>query len=525
VVRAEPPDLAALFPAGVQVGGSVTTKIVGQAGTAPVHAWCDRSELTLQVSEKGDELTVTVSAGAPAGIAWIRLYNAEGASTLRPFLVGLLPETAETEPNNSRSEAQALPTGGVTVNGVLHKRGEVDTYAVALQAGQTVVASVESSYTLGSPMDGVLQLLSPEGFVVQQKDDDHGADPQVVFHVTADGVYLVRLFAFPREPDSSIEYSGGDEYVYRLTATTGPFVDRVEPVPEAGTEFFALRGWNLPDDSAPVAVQFDQDAARGTLPYPGTWQFERMPAGTNHVLSEGLTIDSPVAMPAVIWGTIATPGEQDEFIVSAVKGEKLSIRVNARSFASQLDPYIQVLDAAGSVLQTGDDEDEDLDPDVTFDPPADGTYRVIVRDRFAHGGERFNYAVEVQPATPAVELSVEKDALSVASGETLEIPVNVRGLSTADMAVTVEGLPEGFSVSYTPPEKPAEQEGRRRRRNRGNDGPKGTLKVQAPSGTAFNGPVAIVGTQPDGQQIVATAPLPVLPFLTRHLWLTATVKE
>jgi hypothetical protein len=524
-VRAEPPELNALSPAGVQVGGSVSTKILGKTGTAPVQAWCDRSDLTLQVSEKGDELAVTAAADAPAGIAWIRLYNTEGASTLRPFLIGLLPEVAEAEPNNTKAEAQTIPTGGITVNGALHKRGEVDTYAVPLQAGQTLVASVESSYTLGSPMDGVLQLLSPDGSVIRQNDDDHGADPQVVSNVAEDGVYLLRLFAFPREPDSSIEYSGKDDYVYRLTVTTEPFVDRVEPS-ESAPGSFDLRGWNLPDDVAPVVVQFDQDAAHGTLPYPGTWQFERMPAGTNHVRAESLSTVSPVTMPAVVWGTISTPGEQDEFTISAVKAEKLSIRISARSFASQLDPLVQLLDQAGSVLLTADDEDKDLDPDVTFDPPADGQYRIVVRDRFAHGGERYTYAVEVRPATPMAGLETEKDAFTVAAGETLEIPVIVSGVGdAAELAVGMEGVPEGFSVSYSPPEKPVEQEGRRRRRNRGNDGPKGTLKLQAAAGTAFSGPVTIVGTLPDGQRIVATAALPGLPFSTRRLWLTATVKE
>jgi hypothetical protein len=526
VAAAAAPEMKALFPDGVQVGSTITAKVVGKPGTAPVQAWCDRSDLTLQVSEKGEELTVAAAADAPAGIAWIRLYNTEGTSTLRPFIVGLLPEVNETEPNNKRGEAQTLPTGGVTVNGVLDKRGEVDTFAVPLQAGETLVASIEASFTLGSPMDSVLQLLSPDGFVIQQNDDDHGLDPLVAFNVAADGVYFLRLFAFPTEPDSSIEFSGKDDYVYRLTATTGPFVDRAEPAPEAGTEYFALRGWNLPGDAAPVATQIEEGASRGTLPYPGTWQFERMPVGTNHVRSESLPSDAPVTLPAVIWGTISTVGERDEFVIAGVKGEKLSISISARSFASQLDPLVQVLDQAGSVLQTADDEDKDLDPDVTFDPPADGLYRIVVRDRFAHGGERYVYAAEIGPASPMPELGVEKDAFAVAAGETLEIPVTLSGVSSvAELAVTMEGLPEGFSVSYTPPEKPAEQPGQRRRRNRDNDGPKGMLKIQTPAGTAFSGPVTIVGTLPDGERLVATAALPGLPFSSRHLWLTATQKE
>ena len=41
--------------------------------------------------------------------------------------------------------------------------------------------------------------------------------------------------------------------------------------------------------------------------------------------------------------------------------------------ADRSDPLVQVLDQAGSVLQAADDEDKDLDPMITFDPPADAT--------------------------------------------------------------------------------------------------------------------------------------------------------
>ena len=106
----------------------------------------------------------------------------------------------------------------------------MDGFAVALTRGQTLVASLEAERHLGSPMDAVLQVVSPDGFVLAQNDDDIGRDPRIVFEAPSAGTYIVRLFAFPAKPDSSIRFAGGSDYVYRLTLTTGGFIDYAFPL-------------------------------------------------------------------------------------------------------------------------------------------------------------------------------------------------------------------------------------------------------------------------------------------------------
>lgn len=51
-------------------------------------------------------------------------------------------------------------------------------------------------------MDGILQLLSAEGFLLEENNDDHGLDRQLVFTAPKDGAYLLRVFAFPSGPDA-----------------------------------------------------------------------------------------------------------------------------------------------------------------------------------------------------------------------------------------------------------------------------------------------------------------------------------
>ena len=109
----------------------------------------------------------------------------------------------------SRRLRNASPSASTTVNGRLAKAGDVDGFAVSLTRGQTLVASLEAERPLGSPMDAVLQVVSPEGLVLAQNDDDVGRDPRIVFEAPSTGTYIVRLFAFPAKPDSSIRFAGG----------------------------------------------------------------------------------------------------------------------------------------------------------------------------------------------------------------------------------------------------------------------------------------------------------------------------
>ena len=129
-----------------------------------------------------------------------------------------MPEIEEAETNDLPHKPQVVEPR-VVVNGKLAKGGDVDGYRVELKQGQTLVANVQGNSVLGSPMDSVLQLSelaerqtssiagSPprvEAFTVAQNHDATGLDPQIVFTAPKDAAYLVRVFAFPSEPNSSI---------------------------------------------------------------------------------------------------------------------------------------------------------------------------------------------------------------------------------------------------------------------------------------------------------------------------------
>ncbi len=228
---AETPEITAISPAGGQQGRTIEVTVQGKLGTAPLRFWSNQPELTAMFPEKPEKtFSLTIPEQTSPGPVLLRLANADGASRLLPFVVGKLPEVQEAEPNEALEKSQTIATDGCVVNGALGKNGDVDTFAIDLEAGQTLVAAVTAQQILGSPMDGVLQLVASDGYVVAQNDDDHANDPLLIYVAKKAGRYYLRLFGFPATPNSSIRFSGGADWIYRLTVSTGPYVDHLQPV-------------------------------------------------------------------------------------------------------------------------------------------------------------------------------------------------------------------------------------------------------------------------------------------------------
>lgn len=515
--HAAPPKADFLFPAGAARGAMATITASGSFDKWPVQVWTDRADVKFTPAEKKGEFTVTVTPEAIPGVCWVRLYNDEGAASLRPFIVGALPEITEAEPNNEPLKPQTLDTANVTINGKFEKSGDADVFAVALKKGQTLVASMDANRTFGSPLDGVLQILSPAGFVLELNDDDHGLDPQIVFPVPADGTYFVRTFCFPAMPDSTIGLAGKPGFVYRLTLTTGGFADHAFPLAISRTSpgETAILGWNLPDNlRLPVAVA--NESPRASLLPPGTANAVPVSVEPHPTVVEAEPNDAAhpqrVEFPVTISGHIGEPRDVDTFAFTAKKGEPLLIVSESRSLGFPLDPVVTVSDAAGKTLSRTDDSGKaDPDPDVAFTPPSDGEFHVSITDLHRRGGMRFAYRLSIIRSQPDFALSVAADAFLLTPGKPLEIPITIdrqRGFSQ-EIELTAAGLPEGVTAA------PVKSE------------PKGdsakTVKLVLNSTTGPHAiPLRIVGTSSAEPKVVHT-PLAALTGLnerTEHLWLT-----
>jgi len=521
---AAPPAVTGLFPAGVQVGQSAKVILRGTVGDPAPQVWCSRPGVTLTPGEKPAEWTLTAAGDAFPGVAWIRFHNAEGASDLRPVYVGTLAEVIEAEPNNTAAQAQKIETLPVVVNGVLHKGGELDGFAVLLEAGQTLTASLEAHRGLGSPMDGVLQMVTPDGFVVAQNDDDRGFDPQLSFTAPRPGTYIVRVFAFPSDPNSTINYAGAETYLYRLTLATGPVADH--PVPLAIGESVSppaalqLAGTNLPAEGASATPVLLDGEVFLPMALPATFLAHRLP-----VVPHGLSVEAAqpdaampqsLALPACLTGHVAHAGEVDTYRFTGEKGKTVRFSVEARRFDSPLDPLLRLRGPDGKVLKEQDDEGrKSFDIELGHTLPADGEYRIEVADRFRGGGPRFAYLLTVDIPGPDFRLTAEANRWTLKSGTPLEIPVAIERQSAfaEEILITVEGLPADSGITVA--EAKSEVKGETAKSVK--------LKLESQGTAALSLPIRIVGTAA-GKTRRADAPIAGVTDRTANLWLTAPKK-
>lgn len=453
---ASSPKIEYIEPSGIQRGTEAIFTATGTFDAWPLQVWIDRPGVQITPGEKSGELKVQAPVDTPPGVYWFRLYSATGASTLQPLLVGTLPEARDVEPNNAPGEATGISLP-MTISGRLQERGDVDTFSVDAEAGQTLVASIAGHGTFGSPMDAVLQVCTPQGAVLAQNDDARGLDPLLAFRIPKTGRYLVRTFAFPETPNSSIAFSGGPNYVYRLTITTGGFLDYALPLAvRKGALSGALAGgWNISDATTPLVALIREDEV-ATLFRPdlaGTLEVPVMPEGAM-LLALSASNESPlVTFPLAASGCLLQPGEVHSVRFQALQKQKLRIQVAAHQIGYDLDPLVRIYGVDGKLLKEEDDAGADQD-DIDFELPipADGEYRLAVSSVHEAGGPREVYRLRIEEAVPSFQLALDAGEFSMQPGEDKPLKLTVKverskGLE-GDIVITANDLPAGVTAEH-----------------------------------------------------------------------------
>ncbi len=465
-VRATPPGITYLYPAGTQRGTSVEVTMGGSFDPWPPKFWVSDKALTVVAGKDKGKLTVTAAKDAVPGVYWLRSHSDEGVSGLRPFIVGLLPDVKEVEPNNDAKKPQMIE-GNVVVNGRFDKNHDVDCYGVTLKKGQTLVASLEAHQALKSPVDAILQIVAADGFVMVENHDYHGLDPQIVFTALKDGIYTVRAFAFPSVPDSGIRFYGSDAAVYRLTLTTGPYGEFAVPLAATEAQLKAsgvrVEGWNLAKglrlkDSIIPAGSSHATLFAPELANPLRVRIQDFPS-TVHGEPEGKPV--PYQVPFSVSGRLATENAISTFKLPLKKDQAIRIEVESRSLGLSVNPVIEVsgTDENRKFRRFNHNEQEKPDDDTAsnFTAPVDGEYTITVNDIYGGGGGvRDWFLLRVTPQVPDYELTVAADRFTIVPGKPTVIPVKVMrkfGFAKA-VEVVAEGLPAGIKFEITPPAKP-----------------------------------------------------------------------
>lgn len=404
--RAEAPVLESLYPAGGQQGTRVEVKVAGKGleKNAPL-AWCSEPGVSWKPVGKAGLWEVIISPESKLGPCLVRFFNDEGASAPRIFEVGHFEERMEVEPNDRWQDVKAsasAPLLNATLNGVLAKDGDVDTWAIPVRQGKPLRLELHG-YGLGSPMDPAMRLLDSRGVELQSSHDTYNLDPCILHTPNTDGSIYVQVYAFVHPPAAEVALKGSAHHVYRLHIT--------EAV------------------SAAVLAK----------PNP--------PA-------------TPLQVPGTVSGIVATPGQEAAYELVAKKGDDLQFLVRAKALHSPLDAVLRLENAEGKLLLQNDDSKAIapessptvLDRVLRWKVPADGSYRVMISDRFHNGSAEHAYELTVRTWLPSFTLLLAEHAARVVPGSsaTLKISAKIDGPLSEKFQVRAAALPPGVTAEPVP---------------------------------------------------------------------------
>jgi hypothetical protein len=453
-LQAAPPVLDYIYPAGGQRGTNVELEAAGKFDPWPVFAWTDSPAIHVESGNALGKLVARIDKDAPVGVHLLRLFNVQGASALRCFVVGDQDEMREVEPNDELSNAQTVYKLPVTINGRLGKPGDIDRYAVTLQAGERLIASVQGR-RLGSPMDPMLHLEDPRGIELAFAHDGLGLDPLLVYCATHSGTYIVRVSAFAFPPAADVKLTGGPADVYRLNLTIGPFVRGAIPSGVAHGSHASVRlfGWNLDNRNDHIDIgPIEPDAAEDHFFIPVSNGDNRLRIETGDVQEwtpEQLEAQGKApAPPIAITGTLKRSNQRDAFTFVFKKNDRFHIAARPAALATALVPTVRVEDSDGKTIARSDEASLSVEAKLDWTAPADATYRVVIADLYRKGAVDYLYRLQIDHPVPRVRSSVDGHEYRVAPGKTVAIKLSVTRDDgyTLPLIAGVTGLPPGVTA-------------------------------------------------------------------------------
>jgi len=486
------PTLDHLFPVAVQVGTTNSITAIGKFDPWPAKVWLDAPGIVFKPETNSGKFLVEVTTHAPVGPHLLRLFNEQGASGPRFFIVTREPQIAEQEPNDDYTKPQAVADFPASINGRLEKSGDVDSFAVRLEAGQTLVASVEA-FTLASPVDAVVRLVDDRGVQAAWNHDGRTLDPFLAWTAKSTGTYVLQVFGFLYPAQSEVRFTGNDKCVYRLHLSRGPYLRHTLPLGVQRGTHTALRmaGWNLEKDpqrevrfeGAALCAEISQTAFR----LPESDNIITIPVGEGPESMEREPNDSAaeanqLEVPAAVTGCIEKTGDQDRFGFAAKKGEKFLFEIQSATFGFPLDAQLRIEDPKGKELAKNDDTGGN-DPKLEWAASEDGSFVAAVGNVLHRGGTEYLYRFSIRRAEPTVKVNVSETAFTIAPGKTNAVKVTVKFLHgfQSKLAISARDLPDGVEAHPADvPEKAGDV----------------TLNIVA-SGDAkpFSGPIRIVATE------------------------------
>jgi hypothetical protein len=142
-----------------------------------------------------------------------------------------------------------------------------------------------------------------------------------------------------------------------------------------------------------------------------------------------------VELPATLVGTIAIPGNRDNYQFEGKAGEEMVFQVLASPLGSKLKSMLILSDDSGKVLAAVGKNDNESDAALTYKLQRDAKYTLSITDRDREGGMDYFYRVDAGPL-PYI---------------TSHFPLGVRAGSVAEVSVSGFNLGAVHQIKVEPP--------------------------------------------------------------------------
>jgi hypothetical protein len=338
------PLLKSVVPAEVRRGQATRLVLEGEhlAQVTDLRLDAAAAKITILSQEsKKLEAEIAVENSVHAGIYKLSAANKTGSSAPLDVIVDLFPLVKEAGSNESPGRAQRI-TPPATLLGKLDKAGDADFYALTMRAGESIGAHIIPA--VGSKMEPVLTLSDSAGRVLAESSRGflgHTFDQA--------GTYVLGV--------RDQELRGGASFGYRLNVGAIPIVTWSFPLggQRGSLAKVRVRGVFLgkSDLEVDVPVPSVEIGSMVAVPLPTT----PPPLGAPKLvvgefpdhLFEPPSKAGPRAMtiPGTLNGFVAA---ETACTISARKGERLLLEVQARRLGSPLDSVLEILDAKGNLV-------------------------------------------------------------------------------------------------------------------------------------------------------------------------------
>jgi len=500
-VKNNPPQISSVFPQGARCGSQLEVTINGQnlyRTTKIIFSEPGVSARLLKTANTKIWVELEIAPDASIGPHYFRLVTPRGSSNLLIFRVGGLPETEETEPNDTFEKANRIQAP-VTINARMAVDEDIDMYHLRAEAGERLIFDLLAARN-GSGGDLALTLLDARGHIVKHSEDHFLWDPFISVTFKEAGAYFLAV--------RPLDGRGSPDFAYQLTIRPGPYLASIFPLgvrqgfsteltvrgqmlsgtkrielergpgqglPNRGLPNRGLPNRGLPNrgleakalssaaDAATVRVNVAKDAPLGVyhmrLLTPAGWSNPvKFSVGDLPELIEAEPNDAPgqaqrVILPATINGQIGRKGDIDQFGFAAGAGEQWVFEVKAEELGSPLDAQLTLYDGKGGELASNDDADPNnrlnRDARLEFSFKEAGDYSLAIRDLSRLGGPDYGYRLTIRRAAQSFSLSFDTDRPIVERGGTGTLKITAKRWEGFDEEIQLEvlGLPKAISAS------------------------------------------------------------------------------